>query len=170
MAARYLLRWVGNCCNLSTPAGVLISRIGRCRLRLGPRGLILAEGYRPRFPVAYAFTVGNVILTRGRLADCTGDLLDHEEAHTWQYLLLGPLFLPLYALAMAWSWLRSGDRAAYNVFERHAGLARGGYRTDRPLRAFWSRARDGGGISAGRSPAAGRSGRAGARSGDAGAA
>lgn len=137
MTGRHLLRWVGNVCNLSTPAGLLISRIGGCRLRLGPRGLILAEGYRPRFPFAYAFTVGNVILIRGRLADFSRDLLDHEEAHSWQYLATGPFFLPLYALATVWSWLRSGDRAAYNIFERRAGLARGGYRTDRPLRRFW---------------------------------
>lgn len=139
MASRYALRWVGNVCNLSTPAGLLIARLGGCRLRLGPRGLILAEGYRLRFPFAYAFTVGNVILIRTRLADCTRDLLDHEEAHSWQYLGTGPLFLPLYALATAWSWLRSGDGAAYNFFERQAGLARGGYRTDRSLRPFWNR-------------------------------
>ncbi|MDO5499577.1 MAG: hypothetical protein Q4F67_07855 [Propionibacteriaceae bacterium] len=130
---------MGNVCNLSTPAGLAIAAIARCRLRLGPRGLILAEGYRPRFPFASAFTVGNVILIRGTLGDCTRDLLDHEEAHSWQYLATGPLFLPLYAAALGWSWLRSGDRAAYNIFERHAGLARGGYRTDRPLRPFWSR-------------------------------
>lgn len=139
MTTRHLLRWVGNVCNLSTPLGVIIARVGGTRLRLGPRGLILAEGYRPRFPHAGAFTVGNVILVRGRLGECSRDLLDHEEAHTWQYLLTGPLFLPLYAVATAWSWLRSGDRAAYNIFERHAGLARGGYRTDRPLRPLWTR-------------------------------
>lgn len=138
MTSRYLLRGVGNVCNLSTPTGLLIALLGSCRLRLGPRGLITAEGYRPRFPFASAFTVGNVILIRTRLSDCPPGLLDHEEAHSWQYLVAGPFFLPLYALASAWSWLRSGDRAAYNFFERQAGLARGGYRTDRPLRPFWS--------------------------------
>ncbi|MDO5682806.1 MAG: hypothetical protein Q4G46_08260 [Propionibacteriaceae bacterium] len=136
MAPADLVRWIGNVCNLSTPAGLAVAALSGCTLRLGPRGLILAEGYRPRFPFAYAFTLGNVILVRGTLADCTRDLLDHEEAHSWQYLFTGPLFLPLYAVATAWSWLRSGDRAAYNIFERHAGLQRGGYRVGVPPRRF----------------------------------
>lgn len=140
MASRYLLRWLGNCVNLSTPTGLLVAWLGGCRVRTGPRGLILAEGYRPRFPLAGAFTVGNVILLRGRIRYASPDLLDHEDAHAWQYLFAGPLFLPLYLAAMGWSWLRSGDRAAYNWFERSAGLARGGYRSEVPLRRFWTRA------------------------------
>jgi hypothetical protein len=36
--------------------------------------------------------------------------------------------LPLYAVAAGWSWLRSGDAASRNPFERLAGLADGGYR------------------------------------------
>ena len=35
---------------------------------------------------------------------------------------------------MGWSWLRTGDRAARNFFERQAGLADGGYR-DLPTRS-----------------------------------
>lgn len=139
MAGRYLMRWIGNCCNLSTPVGLLVARATRCRLHIGPRGVILADGYRPRFPVAGAFTIGNVIFLRRPWRSHSDGLLDHEDAHAWQYFFAGPLFLPLYALAMAWSWARSGDRAAYNIFERTAGLARGGYATDRPLRTFWSR-------------------------------
>ena len=42
-------------------------------------------------------------------------------------MVLGPLFLPLYLLTMAWSWLRTGDRAAACWFEVSAGLADGGY-------------------------------------------
>lgn len=140
MASRYLLRWIGNFVNLSTPAGLLAARLGGCRLHAGPRGLVIAEGYVPRFPFAYAFTLGNVILIRGRAATTTTDMFEHEDAHAWQYLALGPLFLPAYALATTWSWLRSGDRAAYNIFERRAGLALGGYRTGVPLRPIWSRA------------------------------
>ena len=34
---------------------------------------------------------------------------------------------PLYMLAMAWSMVRSGDRASANHFELQAGLERGGY-------------------------------------------
>jgi hypothetical protein len=74
-----------------------------------------------------AITFGNVIL-------CTGDELDtlchtyahraghgaeplvslaaHERAHVYQYMLLGPLFLPLYALG--------GGVSARNPFERAA--------------------------------------------------
>jgi hypothetical protein len=36
-------------------------------------------------------------------------------------------------LAAAWSWVRTGDPASRNLFERAAGLADGGYR-ERPLR------------------------------------
>jgi len=36
-------------------------------------------------------------------------------------------FLPLYAIAAGWSWLRTGDLASANFFERKAGLQRGGY-------------------------------------------
>ncbi|HSF26445.1 MAG TPA: hypothetical protein VLC50_02900 [Actinomycetes bacterium] len=32
-----------------------------------------------------------------------------------------------YLLAAGWSWLRCGDPASYNHFERLAGLADGGY-------------------------------------------
>ena len=35
---------------------------------------------------------------------------------------------------MGWSWLRTGDRASRNFFERQAGLADGGYR-DLPTRS-----------------------------------
>jgi hypothetical protein len=41
--------------------------------------------------------------------------------------------LPLYFAAAAVSWLLAGDFGAWNVFERRAGLADGGY-ADRPLR------------------------------------
>jgi hypothetical protein len=38
---------------------------------------------------------------------------------------------------MGWSWIRTGDRAARNVFERAAGLSDGGY-LDVPLRPLGS--------------------------------
>ena len=38
-----------------------------------------------------------------------------------------------YAAAAGWSWLRTGDFASRNCFERAAGLADGGYR-ERPVR------------------------------------
>lgn len=131
------LREVANFLNGSTLSGLAIARLGRSRVSRGPRGLWYAEGYALPFPVAGAFTVGNVILT-GRTIELIGPAAAaHEERHTWQYTLCGGAFLPLYGLAMGWSWLRTGDRAARNVFERAAGLADGGYR-DLPVRPWRS--------------------------------
>ena len=49
-------------------------------------------------------------------------LLGHEAGHAAQYAwCLGLPFLPLYGLAAAWSWLRTGDPASRNPFERAAG-------------------------------------------------
>lgn len=83
-----------------------------------------------------ALTLGNVILHSGDRLDvpcCTyahragrGDeptisLADHERAHVYQYLLLGPLFLPLYAIC--------GGISVRNPFElaadRYAQTGRG---------------------------------------------
>lgn len=125
------VRAIGNLTNLSTPAGLLLSRLGGCARRPGPRGLVLAEGYRFPFPVASAFTVGDVVITAhtfAALQQRMPRLLEHEERHSWQYFwCLGLPFLVPYTIAMGWSMLRTGDRAARNVFERHAGLAAGGY-------------------------------------------
>lgn len=91
------------------------------------------RGYRLGFPVASAFTVGNVVITAHRFDDlltANPRLLLHEQRHSWQYVACGGLpMLPLYALAMGWSWLRTRDRWSANVFERRAGLADGGYRS-----------------------------------------
>ncbi|HEY9292456.1 MAG TPA: hypothetical protein VIP98_14320 [Microlunatus sp.] len=125
------LRKLGNWANLTTPAGLLIARIGGARLRRGPRGLHLADRYRFRFPIAGAFTVGNVVITHQtwpQLLAASPNVLLHEERHSWQYLICGGFgFFPLYGLAMLWSWLRTGNLATDNVFERNAGLADGGY-------------------------------------------
>lgn len=124
-------RRILNLLNLSTPLGLLIARLGQAQLRAGPGGLILAERYRFRFPYASAFTVGNVLITARRwdeLLLVNPRLLRHEARHSSQYVVCGGLaFLPLYGLAMAWSWLRGRDRFSHNVFERHAGLSDGGY-------------------------------------------
>ncbi len=125
------VRAAGNLVNLSTLAGLLVARLGGCTRQRGPHGLTLAEGYRFRFPVASAFTIGDVVITAhtfAALQQRMPRLLEHEERHSWQYFwCLGlPFFLP-YTAAMGWSMLRTGDRAARNIFERHAGLADGGY-------------------------------------------
>jgi hypothetical protein len=130
------LRLVGNIANLTTPLGLLVAAIGRAKISPGPRGLLLGEGYRLSFPVAGAFTVGNVLTTStswDEQLQANPRLMQHEERHTWQYLYcLGLPFYPAYAGCMLWSVLRTGDRAARNIFERGAGLAAGGY-TDRPV-------------------------------------
>lgn len=74
-----------------------------------------------------AITLGNVILHTGDSLDCPcftyahraghGDeavvsLADHERAHVYQYMALGPLFLPLY--------LACGGVSVRNRFERAA--------------------------------------------------
>ena len=95
---------------------------------------MLALGARGRFPDARAFTVGNVIILRVEPDD---DLLLHESHHATQWAWCVLLFLPLYLLAVAWSWLRTGDHWSRNWFERHAGLTIGGYKENTPRR--WQR-------------------------------
>jgi hypothetical protein len=137
LARAHRARRVANLLNLSTPLGLAVARAGRARRRPGPYGLVLAEGYRFAFPVAGAFTVGDVVVTARTfdvlLVTCP-DLLVHEERHSRQYALaLGLPYLALYVLAMGWSVLRTGDRASANAFERGAGLIAGGY-LERPVR------------------------------------
>jgi hypothetical protein len=123
-------RQVANWVNLSTPLGLAIAKAGRADIRPGERRLVVATGYRLGFPIAPAFTVGSVIITRHDREWITSrpELLAHEERHTWQYVAcLGVPFLPLYAAAMGWSKLRTGNRASGNIFERRAGLEAGGY-------------------------------------------
>jgi hypothetical protein len=74
-----------------------------------------------------ALTLGNVIVhtgerldtpcltyahRAGRCIEPPVSLADHERAHVYQYMLLGPLFLPLYLLC--------GGVSARNPFERAA--------------------------------------------------
>lgn len=124
-------RFIGNWVNLSTPFGLSVARLGGARIRHGARGLYLAEGYRYRFPVAPAFTIGNVVITGHSWDELLAerpDLLLHEARHSWQYLVCGGLpFFPLYGLAMLWSYASTHSLALGNAFERDAGLAAGGY-------------------------------------------
>ena len=125
--ARTVVNWI----NLSTPLGLLVARLGGATVVRRGRGTWLASGYRYRFPVAGAFTIGSVILSRHDAAWLHGRpaLLRHEDRHCTQYaFLLGPVMLPLYWLAAAVSYLLAGDHASCNPFERLAGLADGGYR------------------------------------------
>lgn len=144
---RQVLNWL----NLSTPAGLLVAAAGRARIRRGDHGLILAHGFR--IPImAGAFTVGNVVVTRRPDGYLTGRLLAHESRHATQYAwCLGLPLIPLYLLASVVSIAVCGNPGSWNVFERRADLADGGYRDVAP---WWRGARAGRpGGDAGRTPA-----------------
>ncbi len=137
LRVRQVVNWI----NLSTLLGLLVGLLGRARFERGVEGLIIGRRYRFPLPPAPAFTLGNVVLVRiddARLA-ARPHLIEHESAHATQYAwCLGPVMLPLYALAAGWSWVRTGDPASRNAFERLAGLAAGGY-VERPLRPVFRR-------------------------------
>jgi len=123
-----------NAANGTTLLGLLVAAVGRARLGRGPRGLVLATGYRLPLPAAAAFTLGNVVLTVHDPAWLARRpaLLRHEEQHSRQYAALGLPMVPAYLLAAAWSYAVSGDLGLRNPFERQAGLADGGYPARRP--------------------------------------
>ncbi|MDF5754642.1 hypothetical protein [Spongiactinospora sp. TRM90649] len=121
---RQVINWI----NLSTLFGLFIAKLGRARLSHGPRGLIFAYGYRIPFPIANAFTLGNVVLTKNPEGFLHGCLLDHENRHATQYAFcLGIVMLPLYVVALAVSYALCGHQGSWNIFERLAGLDDGGY-------------------------------------------
>ena len=128
--AWWRVKQVLNVVNGSTLLGLGVGVAGRCSFRSGPRGLVVATGYRLPQPAAPAFTVGNVVITAHDRAwlDARPRLVEHEERHSWQYVAcLGLPLVPLYLLAAGWSYLRGGDFGVHNPFERAAGLADGGY-------------------------------------------
>ena len=137
---QWQVRQVVNLVNGSTLLGCAVATVGRARITRGPRGLLVATGYRLPVPDASAFTVGNVITSKHdrNWLDERPALMRHEERHTWQYVAcLGLPMLPLYLLAAGWSYLRGGDFGAHNPFERLAGLEEGGFPTVGP----WTRRR-----------------------------
>jgi len=123
-------RRAANALNGSTLLGLGAALVTRARIGPGPRGLLLATGAHLPDRGASAITFGDVVLTRHdeEWLRRRPRLLAHEERHAWQYVAcLGLPLLPLYAVAAGWSWLRGGDAAVHNPFERLAGLADGGY-------------------------------------------
>lgn len=128
-----------NTLNLSTPLGLALAAGARARVRRGPEGLFIAEGWRLRLPAAAAFVVGNVVFTRGSAHGLLSrpELFGHEARHASQYAAcLGLPFLPLYAAGAAYSLARTGNPGSLNPFERLAGLEAGGYAPEarRPAR------------------------------------
>jgi len=139
MRARHRVRLTVNLANGSTLAGVGVALAGRARVARAADGLLTGTGYRLSVPPAPAFTMGNVIITRHDELVTGSSLFRHEARHTTQYAWCGGLLmLPLYFTAAGVSWLLSGDFGSWNVFERGAGLADGGY-ADRPLRPLLRR-------------------------------
>ncbi len=137
MRLSHRVRLAVNLLNGSTAAGLAVSRAGSARTARYPDGLLLAAGYRLPVPPAPAFTLGNVIITRRAELARDTPLFRHEARHCTQYAWCGGLLmLPAYFAAAGVSWLLSGDAGAWNVFERGAGLADGGYNTNRPIRSF----------------------------------
>ena len=139
---RHLARTVLTALNGTTGAGLLIALASGARIRRGPGGVLIAEGYRRRVPPATCFTVGSVIITRRSadwlLAEERSSLFGHESRHAGQYAALGPLFWPAYWLSCGYSYVLTGTYGARNAFEKHAGLTAGGYR-DQPLRPWAAR-------------------------------
>ena len=134
MQARWRVRQVVNVLNLSTPLGLLVAVSGRCRFSRGPDGLVLAKGCRWRWR-ASALTIGNVVILRldDEALARRPHLLAHEARHATQYACcIGPVMLPLYLLASAWSLLVARNPATRNLFEVRAGLLDGGYLRDEP--------------------------------------
>lgn len=130
-AIRWLALLVG--VSWSLPNSVLGLLMGLACMPLGARlqwrrnEWALAFRHMPRWAAGGALTLGNVILyscdeldvacftyahRAGHGIEPTVSLADHERAHVYQYMVLGPLFLPLYALC--------GGISVRNRFERSA--------------------------------------------------
>jgi hypothetical protein len=138
----HLIRTGLTCVNGTTAIALVVAAAARTRLRRAPGGILIAGEYRLPVPSQRCFTMGCVIFTRGEPAALLGrkdaELLAHETRHVWQYAVLGPLFWPAYWLACGYSWAITGRYGPRNFFERHAGLAAGGYQ-DAPLRPWAAR-------------------------------
>jgi len=122
----------------NTVAGLLLGVIGLpcgAHLHLRMKDMAIVFHRWPWGPGG-ALTLGNVILHTGDTLDSPcmtyahhagqGDeapimLADHERAHVYQYMVLGPLFLPLYLLCGGISVRNRFERAA----DRYACLGRG---------------------------------------------
>lgn len=116
----------------TSPNTLLGLLAGLCCLVVGARlrwrrGELALSFVRVPWRGAGALTLGNVILytgdeldtpcltyahRAGRGAEAPVSLAAHERAHVYQYMLLGPLFLPLYLLC--------GGVSVRNPFERAA--------------------------------------------------
>lgn len=93
----------------------------------------LRQAPRRRWPFA-AITLGHVIV--GTHIEELQRLRAHEQVHVRQCERWGPLFLPAYALAGVWQWVR-GRRAYWdNPFEVEARRVEAEYRTNPNWKSF----------------------------------
>lgn len=138
----------------NTLAGLLLGGAGLAlgaRARWCARERALVFGRMPGF--FGALTLGNVILhggdtldvacltyahRAGRAVEPPVSLADHEGAHVYQYMLLGPLFLPLYLLCGGVSVRNPLERAA----DRYARSGRGWWPFARPWPPAHTASRD----------------------------
>lgn len=112
-------------------AGIVAMPFG-ARARFSDAALVF---HRVPFGPGGALTLGNVILHTGHSLDETaltyacrahggGDCVrlgDHERAHVYQYLVLGPFFLPLYFLCGGISSRNRFEQAADNYAQSGRG-------------------------------------------------
>jgi hypothetical protein len=134
MRPRLRVRQAVNLANGSTLAGLGVAALGGAEVARRADGLFTGTGYRLPVPLAPAFCLGNVIVTRRDGLDPGSRLFRHEARHATQFAWCGGVVMvPLYLAAAGASWVLTGDFGARNVFERLAGLADGGY-ADQPLR------------------------------------
>ena len=123
---RWALRlWASPNTLIGLTFGLLLVPLG-ARMRIVDGAIEIAalrRAPRRRWPFA-AITFGHVIL--GTHAQELQRLRAHEQVHVRQCECWGPLFLPAYALAGLWQWLR-GRRAYWdNPFEVEARKVGGG--------------------------------------------
>jgi hypothetical protein len=126
--------WTSPVTALGLIAGVFAIPFG-ARPRLRRDDLALVFQHWPWGPGG-AITLGNVVLHTGEDLDSPCytyahdaghrteppiKLADHERAHVYQYMVLGPLFLPLYLLCGGISVRNRFERAA----DRYAQTGRG---------------------------------------------
>ncbi len=116
----------------NTLLGIVVGAAGmmggaRARLRPADWMLVFEDWPSSWSPRSGALTLGNAVLSTGSnldsdcalyapVAGCDPErvprFVDHERAHVFQYMLLGPLFLPVYFVC--------GGISARNPLERAA--------------------------------------------------
>ncbi len=115
---------------IASLAGLLAATIAGAHCDGITGDLVLICGGASNWGWGGGTTFGNVYVTSASVIDVLGspNLVSHEDRHTWQWALFGPVLFPLaYEEQSVRSWSLTGSYACGNLFEMHAGLAKGGY-------------------------------------------